>query len=326
MTDLFNEYFTLSSDKERIKYLDSIFNSYIPNSDYDKFLIPLCNTTDSARIAEKIQEFYIKNNEKLISHCIRKYYPTYTGYYNELIQAGRMGIFKALGKYDAESPTKLATFFSCWIKGEITHFISSEIHKQTAHYASAIVKINKAREVLKEKGNFNPSLRDLSLETGVRAVTIYNAINSENVNNGISLTELVNEKDRYSNPISTEEQVEAESEMSILKKAISNLPEMQANILVMSYGLFGHPQKSDNDIAGYYKTTPFIIRKNKTEAIHQLRYDDVMINEFSDRIVRNRDLECEVICNMPLDAVLDEMNCIISAEISDLGYEISEVC
>lgn len=325
MTELCKAYFemydSLTTNTEKIKFVKEFIRTYEKNSDHDCFLIKLSQSSDIPRVKELIQTFYIKDNEKLISHCINKYYPTYTNYYEELMQAGREGIFRALLHYDADSDTKLSTFFSFWIKGEIVHYISKDVHKQSSHYGATMAKINRAKEVLKSKGNLNPSVKEIAFESGVKPVTVFNALNGESISNSISLTALASEPDKHTSPLSTEKQVEQDAEMCVLREAVHNLPDIQAKILIMSFGLFGHPKKSDTEIATFFDTTPFLIKKNKKDAINQLRFNTSMVNQFADRIGRNKVLECEIIGNMPVDAVLDEITCIIDAELSDLEVE-----
>ncbi len=99
-----------------------------------------------------IDETIIKENEWLIKSFVNKYKDSYN--YDDLYQAGMMGIIKAYNNYDKNSSVKFSTYAYNYVLGEIISYIKSERNiKISDEYISIYKKYLEVKELLNNKYN-----------------------------------------------------------------------------------------------------------------------------------------------------------------------------
>ena len=70
-------------------------------------------------LREDVQTIMINANQKLVYSIARKYRPFMNASYDDIVQLGRIGLSKAVDKYDLSKNTKFATYATYWIKQSI---------------------------------------------------------------------------------------------------------------------------------------------------------------------------------------------------------------
>ena len=103
--------------------------------------------------------------EALVKNIVNKY--SYYGDYEDLYQAGMMGLLKALKEYKP-GIAKFSTYAYTWIIGEITTFIrENQQIKKSKDFIRLNKRIERCRELLSQKLGREPTDLEVSLITEI---------------------------------------------------------------------------------------------------------------------------------------------------------------
>ena len=103
--------------------------------------------------------------EALVKNIVNKY--SYYGDYEDLYQAGMMGLLKALKEYK-NGIAKFSTYAYTWIIGEITTFIrENQPLKKSKDFIRLNKRIERCRELLSQKLGREPTDLEVSLITEI---------------------------------------------------------------------------------------------------------------------------------------------------------------
>ncbi|MBR4618823.1 MAG: sigma-70 family RNA polymerase sigma factor [Bacilli bacterium] len=103
--------------------------------------------------------------ENLVRNIIKKY--NYYGDYEDLYQAGMMGLMKALKEYKPGG-AKFSTYAYTWIIGEVTNFIrENQPIKKSRDIIRLSRQVEKCREIMYQKLGREPTDLEVSLITEI---------------------------------------------------------------------------------------------------------------------------------------------------------------
>lgn len=113
------------------------------------------------------RETMIKNNMGLVWSIVRRF--NNRGYEQEdLFQIGSIGLMKAIDKFDASFSVKFSTYAVPMITGEIRRFLRDDgMIKVSRSLKESGAKMKQAREKLQAELGREPTLLELSEETGM---------------------------------------------------------------------------------------------------------------------------------------------------------------
>ncbi|MCI9525792.1 MAG: RNA polymerase sporulation sigma factor, SigF/SigG family [Lachnospiraceae bacterium] len=113
------------------------------------------------------REAMIKNNMGLVWSIVRRF--NNRGYEQEdLFQIGSIGLMKAIDKFDASFSVKFSTYAVPMITGEIRRFLRDDgMIKVSRSLKESGAKMKQAREKLQAELGREPTLLELSEETGM---------------------------------------------------------------------------------------------------------------------------------------------------------------
>lgn len=246
----------MANDKEIKEMTDKLVKEYM--------------ATTSAERKNLIADEIIKINDHLIGQCIGKYFPTYSGNKqrcDDLMQAGRIGIFYGLEKYDP-SISAFSTFMTTYMRGEMKKVISVEFNETTPHYAPKISAFKRAQESLKERGLDEENITLLVAETGMTHREIVNTKDAYEASNAI----------RYDDPSffserESKERVDKIVEMNFRNRAIEEslkkLPLMHRLIILYAYGFINDKCYKDTTIAHMLQAKGFNVSTAKVKVMKQ---------------------------------------------------------
>ena len=195
--------------------------------------------------------------EELIMRNIRLVYKIANRYrdysyvdFEDLVEEGKIGLMKAIERFDCQRDNTFATYAVFWIRQEMIRFIEKEsmcFHVSTeVYYLNK--KINKLRNELQCKLNREVEDKEIAEILGV-SIEKFNEIK---INNGtsISLNTLI-----FDDSMTLEDSIEDKSVdvfeevfkklkkediLNILKKA--DLSERELEIIYLRYGFYGKPK------------------------------------------------------------------------------------
>lgn len=265
------------------------------------------------------KEQILNDHTRLITSIIKKHYNSYAHmWYEDLMQAGKLGLLMALETYDPEK-SRPSTYFTFYIKHEIQDFISRYVNGVSIHYTARMTAVVKAQKEFENEGNFNPSDVDLSIRTGLPVEAVKQA-------KEFKIKSQPNTFDGYDYFDSMTQQYTESPEAILidfetkndLMSALNDLPEQLKRILDAKMGLTtGHPQ-TNNAIARKYGVPVNTIRNHISLAV-RLLFGSRKLKDFHNN---NADFkynaETTEISVTPIDEMIAEMQYLEDDDLDEM--------
>jgi RNA polymerase primary sigma factor len=197
--------------------------------------------------AKNAKNDLVNHNIKLVAH-VAKQYQGYRIPLEDLVEEGIIGCMTAAEKFDPERGCRFSTAAVPWIRQQITRYIAEnrKVIRLPSHVAEALSKINKLTEqyMQNHEGRIPTDQEIADMSEGKLTVdkiqqykTSTQPIASLSVSVGdeedTELEEIVTSEDNET-PDDYMQETELHSEM---EKLINTLPELQAKIIRLRYGL-----------------------------------------------------------------------------------------
>ncbi|MDR3179075.1 MAG: sigma-70 family RNA polymerase sigma factor [Oscillospiraceae bacterium] len=211
------------------------------------------------------KKIIINENIGLVHLCIKKFVGKGIEY-DDLFQAGSLGLVKAAAKFDYTKGLKFSTYAIPVILGEIKLlFREGGSIKVSRSLKSMAIRISRERESFFIKNGREPSINELSkiLETTTEFIT--EAINSSSV--PISLTIVDNKNSSGQIDIPTEEIEENLSECISLKQVISELQSFDRILIILRF----FKKHTQSETAKILKTTQTQVSRREKIILSELR-------------------------------------------------------
>lgn len=200
----------------------------------------------------------------------------------DLINEGNIGLIKAAKKFDEKKGFKFISYAVWWIRQSILQALAeqSRIVRLPLNQVGSQAKIKKAAETFEQEHERKPSASELAmlldenedrisltLKTYGKHVSI-DAPFVEGEDNNL-LDVLVNE-----DAPSADKDLMTSSLITEINRALSTLPERDAEIVRMFFGIGDYPEMTLEEIGSKYGLTRERVRQIKEKAIRKLRQDN----------------------------------------------------
>ncbi len=233
---------------------------------------------DGARAREEM----INANLGLVAYCVNDY-KKYGVEEEDLLTMGITGLIRAVDKFDYTMGYRFSTFAVNWIRQAIFRGMkeSDKSIRLPEYMASNIAKIRREADRIKQQTGTEATLEDLVRTTGMSEKKIRQC-QEYGARNMVSLDDFVgDEGDTTRNELIADETA-TNPEKAVLDEGIAGavravltmLPEKEAAVLTMRYGLDGNEPMTLEQVAKHpqFGLTRERIRQIENRAINRIRH------------------------------------------------------
>lgn len=265
--------------------------TYRESQSLDKYLqeigkVDLLTAEEEIELAIKIKEGDKTALEKLTKANLRFVVSVAKQYQNQglslgdLINEGNLGLIKAGKRFDETRGFKFISYAVWWIRQSILQALAeqSRIVRLPLNRVGALSKIGRAYSNLEQEFEREPSADELAeeLDMDVKEVTDTLKISSKHVSVDAPFAQ--GEENRLLDVMKNDEQPSpdnmllSESLKTEIASALSSLPEREAEVLRLYYGIETEHAMTLEEIGERFNLTRERVRQIKEKAIRRLRH------------------------------------------------------
>jgi RNA polymerase primary sigma factor len=263
--------FKIDSDLKR--YLDEIRQT------------PLLKPEEERELARKIKkgdrdarERMIRSNLRLVVSIAKKY--RHLGLsLPDLIEEGNIGLMKAVEKYDVRRKCKLGTYASWWIRQSVTRALANQgkLIRIPVYLTGLLSKSRRTARDLRQKLGKEPTVDEIAEEMNLPAEKVRFLFEISQTHNSLDmplgedgsgqLMDVIHDMSENS-PV---KQVDRLVQHELVMVHINGLPEREAAVLKLRFGLEDGIFRTLEEIGGEMKLTRERIRQIEGSALAKMR-------------------------------------------------------
>jgi len=250
--------------------------------DYDSESVEFETVKQVAEKGRDARDHLIKANIRLVVNIAKKY-RRYSSSFLDLIQAGNVGLIRAVDKFDYNRGNRFSTYATWWIRRSVLrHLNQKERTIRLPNYLS--IKIRKVHRVRKEltaalsrtpRNEEVGKIVDMSadevgklLEYAQRAISLDQPMGEDG---DTDLQSYIENKNAPNPFIEVRQNLLAEDVIN----ALNGLTQREAKILILRYGLNGSRKHTLKELGEIFGITRERIRQIQKGALRKLRHPNV---------------------------------------------------
>ena len=247
--------------------------------------IPLLSAEDEKELATKAaqgdsaaKEKLINSNLKLVVSIAKKFQGNGISFL-DLIQEGNMGLIAAIDKFDTSLGYRFSTYAYYWIKTTISRAVNQQNRsiRIPVYMVEKLSKYKKIEQELSQKYNREPTENEIAEKMDISVKEIREL--KEYLSDTVSLDAPIGEdkEDSFGSFIEDSsngnpaDNYEKEDMSKILLKVLDTLPEREAGILKMRFGIGYSSPLTLEEVGKRYSLTRERVRQIESSALKKMR-------------------------------------------------------
>ncbi len=256
----------------------------------DKYLsdiskLQLISAEDEVALAQKVKAGDKQALKEIVQANLRFVVSVSKQYQNlgmslpDLINEGNVGLIKAAYRFDETRGFRFISYAVWWIRQSIIQALADQARtvRLPAHRISTLNKLNKAAIAFEQEYEREPTITELSSVTNQNADEIKSLMGA--ASHAVSLDAPIDKEagacmcDMLSDTdsLSPDNDLENESLRNEVERALDSLPQREAMVIRLFFGLNGYPQSAVEDIADRLDISSALVRRLKDKALTRLR-------------------------------------------------------
>jgi len=230
------------------------------------------------REGKEAREYLIKANIRLVVSIAKKY-RRYGSSFLDLIQAGNVGLIRAVDKFDYTRGNRFSTYATWWIRRSVLRFLNQKERtiRLPNYLSNRLRKVRHVTRELSQELGRQPTLEEISeyVEQGTEELRqlIYYArlpISLDKPVGEDGESELLHfiENENAVIPFNTVQQRLLEEDIG---SALGELSEREASIIKLRFGLAGNRSHTLKELGEIFGVTRERIRQIQQKALRKLR-------------------------------------------------------
>jgi RNA polymerase primary sigma factor len=226
---------------------------------------------------EQAKKRLIEANLRLVMSITRNY--TKAGVpLLDLIQEGNLGLIRAVEKFDWRMGYKLSTYATWWIRQAVTRALADQGRtiRLPVHVAEQVRRVMKARRVLSQKLNREPTLVEVANESGFPEKKVRDLLSL--VEDPVSLETPVGDGESIYGDLIEDENTELPEATTAdrmrsreLAKALATLNPRMRHVIARRFGLDGAAPQTLEQVGSELGITRERVRQLESRALRELR-------------------------------------------------------
>lgn len=266
--------------------IDNLLSLYLDDCDRYPLLDPdeeyqLLQALSDPIIQLQARKTLIVCNHRLVVHIAKEYLWQQQVPFLDLIQAGNLGLIRAVDKFELTKGNKFSTYAGWWIRQAMSRLLA-DFGRQIrlpVHLSDQVNRINVVSRALYQELCREPTAEEIGdkvnlsaervtylLEISRHPMSVQQPISTEHQD--VTLGDFIEDQQTLS---PEESSIQTELRQT-LETILSELPPREAEIVKLRFGYPHGEVESCENISKIYNVTPEWVRRLEKKALHKLRH------------------------------------------------------
>lgn len=231
------------------------------------------------RAADRVTAEFVQSNLRIVVTFARRFRGLPLA---DLIQEGNIGLLRAVDKFDHRRGLRFSTYAAWWIRHSLNRALAdqSKMIRYPVHLAGTIQALRRARDKAYRESGREPTAEELAASTGLPLEQIERALEvvpqpisldapagSNAEREGNDLVDFIADPDADR----ADESAEGRELQASATALLQELPEREAEVIRMRFGLGGHRQRTLEEVGARLSLSRERARQLERDALRKLR-------------------------------------------------------